>query len=60
MRRFVCSISLFFLSNLVLLVPAGAEDRRGAISGMVTDAGHGVLTMAGESRARILVTWRLH
>jgi TonB-dependent receptor len=43
MRRFVCSILLFFSANLVLLVPAGAQDRRGAISGTVTDTGHGVL-----------------
>src|SRR5216684_1225477 len=44
MRRFVCSISLsLFLVNVVFVAPSAGQDRRGAISGMVTDTGHGVL-----------------
>lgn len=43
MRRFVCSMSLaLFLLN-ACLVPITAQERKGAVVGLVTDAGHGVL-----------------
>jgi len=47
MRRFVCSVTLLLLlSNIFWLAPASAQERRGTISGVVTDTGHGVLKAA--------------